>query len=651
MVWRNSGKAQNPRPMIKDIIHKNESATPCGGTLEKLHRDFPQCFDKNGNFDLQKFQNLISAEVPATHEGYGLDFLGRNYANLIAATDTETIVVPDGAHNSKPENAASENVYITGDNLDALKHLLKSYSNSVKCIYIDPPYNTGNDGFVYSDSFNFTAAQLEQRLGVDEERAERILDLTSRRSSSHSAWLTFMASRLFLARDLLTDDGVIFISIDDNEQANLKLLCDSIFGEENFVAQFTRKGSGGRQDSKHYAIVHEYVLCYSSHVRLFESGKIRKEGKIYPYWDEKKKKHYNLQLLRKWGENSRRTDRPNLYYPIKDPDGKDFYPMLNEKDEGCWRWGKETMQKNIDNGNVEFKKKKGKWVAYEKMFEVSDGEQNTQLFTTVIDDIKNTTGATLLKALIGDKVFSYPKPVDLIKRICCLANTHGDDIILDFFSGSATTAHAVMQLNAEENGEGRRKFIMVQLPEATPQGSPARNAGYATIDQIGMERIRRAAEKIRGENPLFAGKMDLGFKHFTLHSVARKTLDRLEKFDPHAALTDDDILKTFGRETVLATWLVGDGYGLTAKPQELRLAKYTAYTIGRHIYLLEGGDFDNSAMVALIEKYGNDPAFNPTEIVAFGYSFNYGQTEMLRSNLRMLHDGAKHLKAELHIRY
>lgn len=250
--------------------------------------------------------------------------------------------------------------------------------------------------------------------------------------------------------------------------------------------------------------------------------------------------------------------------------------------------------------------------------------------------------------LFGKRCFDFPKPVSLLKFICKIGSDE-DSIILDFFSGSATTAQAVMQLNADD--KGRRKFIMVQLPEATPQGSPARNAGYATIDQIGMERIRRAAEKIRGENPLFAGKMDLGFKHFTLHSVARNTLDRLEKFDPHAALTDDDILRTFGRETVLATWLVGDGYGLTAKPQELRLAKYTAYTIGRHIYLLEGGNFDNSAMVALIEKYGNDPAFNPTEIVAFGYSFNYGQTEMLRSNLRMLYDGAKHLKAELHIRY
>lgn len=644
--------------MIKQIIQNNQSVTPDSRINETLHRDFPQCFDKNGNFDLQKFKNILPQEnsdaspaISTTREGYGLQFLGRNYANLIAATDTETVVVPDIAHNSLPENADSGNIYISGDNLDALKHLLKSYSRSVKCIYIDPPYNTGNDGFVYRDNFNFTTQELENRLGVDSDKAQRILDLTSRRSSSHSAWLTFMASRLFLARDLLTDDGVIFISIDDNEQANLKLLCDSIFGEENFVAQFTRKGSGGRQDSTFYAIVHEYVLCYAHHVDFFKSGNIKKEDESFSFWDEKKQRRYNRQLLRKWGENSRRADRPNLYYSIKDPDGNDFYPMLNDKEEGRWRWGKETMQKNIDEGNVEFVLRKGKWEAYEKLFEVSNGESNTQLFTTIIDDINNSTGAKLLKDLIGDRVFSYPKPVDLIKRICCLANTKSNDIILDFFSGSATTAHAVMQLNAEENGEGKRKFIMVQIAEETPEGSPARNAGYTTIDQIGMERIKRAAKKIREENPLFAGKMDLGFKHFTLQGVETNTLDRLTAFAPEPMLTDDDILKTFGKETVLATWLVNDNYGFTAKPSVLPLAQYTAYTIGTHIYLLEGQNFDEDSVVALVNKYFNEPAFNPTEIVAFGYSFNYAQIEMLRKNIKMLQQGKKNLQVELHIRY
>ena len=591
--------------------------------------------------------------------------MGRNYANLIAATDTETIVVPDEAHNSKPENAASENIYITGDNLDALKHLLKSYSGSIKCIYIDPPYNTGNDGFVYSDSFNFTAAQLEQRLGVDEEKAARILDLTSRRSASHSAWLTFMASRLFLVRDLLTDDGVIFISIDDNEQANLKLLCDSIFGEENFVAQFNWRKKTGANDEKDIATMTEYIICYSKSKELSIADNIWKRDETAI-----KKSRYTLsdEFVEERGKFYYDTlDRGGLQYSdslnygIKAPDGGIIYPNGRDKfvnDGWIWKWGKDKIEWGLKNKFLEFvpsnKSAASKYTIKYKVYEFVDNEgkrreQKGRAYSNLILSPINQQGNSDIKEIFNNQVpFSNPKPISLIKYLINTIKTY-DSIILDFFSGSATTAQAVMQLNAAD--KGRRKFIMVQLPEVTPQGSPARNAGYATIDRIGMERIRRAADKIREENPLFAGKMDLGFKHFTLHSVARNTLDRLDKFDPHAALTDDDILKTFGRETVLATWLVSDGYGFAAKPQELRLAKYTAYTIGWHIYLLEGGNFDNNSMVALIEKYGNDPAFNPTEIVAFGYSFNYEQTEMLRSNLRMLYDGAKHLKAELHIRY
>ena len=176
----------------------------------------------------------MSNKIAINNEGYELKFLGKNYARLLASVDTTTVVVPDEEHNQKAENKDSQNIYISGDNLDGLKHLLKSYAHKVKCIYIDPPYNTGSDGFVYNDSFNFTAAELSTKLSIDEEYAQRILDLTKRGSASHSAWLTFMYPRLLLARDLLTDDGVIFISIDDNECHNLKLICDDVFGEENF---------------------------------------------------------------------------------------------------------------------------------------------------------------------------------------------------------------------------------------------------------------------------------------------------------------------------------------------------------------------------------------------------------------------------------
>lgn len=206
--------------MIKDIIAANEGVTPSGHEIAVLKEHFPSCFHSDGSFDLERFKEYLSDKVAVVNEGYELRFLGKNYARLLASLDTTTVVVPDKEHNSKPENANSQNIYISGDNLDGLKHLLKSYARKVKCIYIDPPYNTGSDGFVYNDSFHFTAEELSEKLSISEEQAQRILDLTKRGSASHSAWLMFMYPRLLLARDLLCDDGTIFISIDDNEQAN-----------------------------------------------------------------------------------------------------------------------------------------------------------------------------------------------------------------------------------------------------------------------------------------------------------------------------------------------------------------------------------------------------------------------------------------------
>ena len=225
--------------------------------------------------------------------------------------------------------------------------------------------------------------------------------------------------------------------------------------------------------------------------------------------------------------------------------------------------------------------------------------------------------------------------------------TSKTDIILDFFSGSATTAHAVMRLNSED--DGNRKFIMVQIPEQTPKDSEARKAGYETIDQIGQERIRRVAAKIQKEKPLFAG--DLGFKHYTLQDVPQNTLDRLELFDPKGMVGEEDILDKFGKDTVLETWCVKDGYGFGANASELKLANYTAYHCGSHLYFVEGNDFDENAMIALIDKYHSDPAFNPQNIVLFGYSFSFTQTEMLRKNLNTLKDCAKNLNINMDIRY
>lgn len=206
--------------MIKDITNSNEAVLPNTKQIEVLKENFPACFKEDGSFDIERFKEYLNDSLTVTNEGYELKFLGKNYARLLASVDTTTVVVPDEEHNNKLENKDSQNIYISGDNLDGLKQLLKSYQGEVKCIYIDPPYNTGSDGFVYNDNFNFTIEELSTKLSIDEEQAKRILDLTKRGSASHSAWLMFMYPRLLLARDLLTKDGVIFISIDDNECHN-----------------------------------------------------------------------------------------------------------------------------------------------------------------------------------------------------------------------------------------------------------------------------------------------------------------------------------------------------------------------------------------------------------------------------------------------
>src|SRR5690554_5625077 len=252
--------------MIKDILNKNEKMTPNSKEIAILKEHFPSCFKSDGTFDIEKFKGFLSDKITVTDEGYELKFLGKNYARLLASVDTTTVITPNEEHNSKPENKNSENIYISGDNLDGLKHLLKSYSGQVKCIYIDPPYNTGTDGFVYNDNFDFTVDSLSEKLSISEEQAQRILDLTKRGSASDSAWLMFMYPRLLLARDLLSSEGTIFISIDDNEQANLKLICDDVFGIDNFVAQIIVQSNKRGQTYKQLAKTHEYILVYTRNI-------------------------------------------------------------------------------------------------------------------------------------------------------------------------------------------------------------------------------------------------------------------------------------------------------------------------------------------------------------------------------------------------
>jgi adenine-specific DNA-methyltransferase len=612
--------------------------------------------------DMEETKEFLSDKITVTGEGYELKFLGKNYARLLASIDTTTVVVPDEEHNSKPENASSENIYISGDNLDGLKHLLKSYSQKVKCIYIDPPYNTGSDGFVYNDSFNFTVEELSEKLSISEERAQRILDLTKRGSASHSAWLTFMYPRLLLARDLLADDGVIFISIDENEQANLKLLCDDVFGEDKLVSNIIWQKKTGASDAKGIATITENIITYckkpvlENWMNTFTENLDARDLERYRCQDEHfedRGPYYPDTLDRGSIQYS-----DNMNYSIEAPDGTLVWPNDRQEffnDGWTWKWSKEKVKWGIENDYILFSRssnKKTGWTIQYKVYLLVDNEGNPKVggsaYKNLITDCLNSEATARIKELFGFKAFDNPKPTSMINYLINTLKLEQSDILLDFFSGSATSAEAVMTSNI--NNELDLKFIMVQLQENILSKKPAYNYGYRTIDQIGMERIIRAAKAIKKEHPDTTA--DLGFKHFTLVEPPQNTLDKLEKFDPNdnKLFADNDLLKDFGKPTVLATWLVRDGYGLTTNAEELDFAGYKGYYIGKHLYLIDP-ELSNKAIEAIVVKYETDGSFNPENVVLFGYSFTWTETEALKINLKRLKDTEKNLRINFDIRY
>lgn len=645
--------------MVKDVITENEKVALNEKEIAILKEHFPTCFKSDGSFDLLRFSEFLKNDIDISHEGYELKFLGKNYSRLLASLDTETVIVPDETHNSLPENVNSKNVYISGDNLDGLKHLLKSYAGKIKCIYIDPPYNTGTDGFVYSDKFNFSVDSLVERLSITQEQAEHILDLTTRGSASHSAWLMFMYPRLQLARDLLSDDGSIFISIDDNEQANLRIICDDIFGEENCLGTIARAtGQTTGQDSGGLGSSFDYAFVYGRHPELDIAGIPLNSHDLKRFDNEDERGWYAYDQLRKTGSNDRREDRPNMYYAIKNPDGEDLYPTATAGYDSRWRVERKTYDKLVEDDYILWKKtiRNGEkvWWPYVKYY----AEGRTKRPSPLWNDLDGNKKATReVRALFDNvKVFDYVKPVAFINRIIQIApNMQDGDIILDFFSGSATTAHAVMDWNIEN--ESKYKYIMVQLPAELDTSVSSQKVTFdflrkighhGTLDEVGQERILRAAKKIREKNP--ETDVDLGFKHYTLKEISQTTLDKLVKFDNSNFITNTTIYDEFGVNTVLTTWLVHDNYGFVNNCKMIDLDGYTAYWCENHLYLINP-HLTEEAIKALIEKYNSEGGFNPQNIVLFGYSFNFVEMENLKTNVKILRDSEKNLKINLDIRY
>ena len=490
--------------------------------IKKIKELFPNVVSEiivNGETKLTIDFDLLKEELGAAidtdkKERYQMSWPDKNKARLLANSQITATLRPDLDKSVNFDE--TKNIYIEGDNLDVLKLLRETYLSKVKMIYIDPPYNTGND-FVYADDFSISVEEYMTKSGQISEDGGKLFHNTDSNGRFHTDWLNMIYPRLKIARDLLTDDGIIFISIDDAEVFNLKKVCDEIFGESNFVCNFVRKNKAGSgHDSASIAIEFDYILCYSKNIKECSINQeivdISKDPK-YKLQDEyvARRGKYYLRDLDYRGSYSEGLD-----YPIETPDGTIIYSGGKFGKPNTWRWSKAKFDWGIKNGYIVFQKKTDGWKVYIKQYQYVDNNdepyQRTIPYRALVD-FSNGQGSIECGELLGSNVFSYPKSTDLLCHLLKIG-TQKDSLVLDFFSGSATTAHAVMKLNAEDGGN--RRFILVQLPELCDVNSEAYTAGYTNICEIGEERIRRSGKKVLSENN--DKTVDIGFRVLRLDS-------------------------------------------------------------------------------------------------------------------------------------
>ena len=638
---------------VQDIFD-NKNITANSKQLAILKQNFPQCFDKSGKFDIEMLSQILGIEN-IKKEGFELKFLGKSYARLMANLNPKTLLMPDIDHNSKNENA--QNLLIKGDNLEVLKHLKNAYFESIKMIYIDPPYNTGSDGFVYKDDRKFSVDELSSLTGISQEEAKRVLEFTAKGSNSHSAWLSFIYPRLYIARELLRDDGVIFISIDDNEQAQLKILCDEIFGEENFVGNFKWiKTATPPSLSKTLRRKMEYILCYSKKQILGFNGDEISGG--------------DMPLLNSGNRNVILNFPPNsVIFKIDDgiyiKSNKDRVILLDDLEIQCsknknsfrlqgeFKWTQETLNEEILNGTKLIVKSNKFAIRYERN-EIRNKLPADILSKDECNVLTNEEATKEINELFHCKVFDTPKPISLLKYLIRIS-TADNDIILDFFAGSGTTAHAVMAQNLEDGGN--RKFILVQLDEKIDE----RNSKVAydfcknelksdnpTIFDITKERILRAAQSLS----LSRDDARLKFKIFSTVPLLKSYLDKYLDGDsdtkepnlfPKNELSKDDFT------ALLTTFAVYDGVKLTDELKRVDLGGYEAYYAQKKLYLINE-NFNGKNLKALVEKIDSDKEFAPEKIVIYEPSFESSRWRELDEAIKN-YANKKNLQISLIVRH
>jgi adenine-specific DNA-methyltransferase len=591
--------------------------------LSFLKENYPNVIRDN-EINLEELKSVLDLPIDEKVNGYGLNFVGRNFSRAKYAQKTEKEL---RLNTSLSKNIdTTENLVLKGDNLDSLKILKNHYSEKIKCIYIDPPYNTTSDDFVYPDKFDKEEAEVLGLANLSESDFER-MDFSFKTKKSHNGWLAFIYPRLLLARDLLSKDGVIFISIDDNEQANLKLLCDDIFGEENFVGLMTiQSNPRGSQSSKNLSSVHEYIFMYAKSEQDMELKGVSKEvGSINDYTEtEENGRMYRYLGLRQRGGAWKKEDRPKLHYSIfinpknrkvslvySDEYCIEVIPKRPTGELGRWTWGKEKFESNKDLIIGKPINRTGiddAWDIFRKdYFDDDEGNEKTAKVKTIWieKEINYQNAKNELKDLFNNsELFDYPKPTYIVKRLISMLYLSNNDIFLDFFAGSGTTGHAVMQLNAEDGG--KRKFILCQIDETIKENKPAfkfcvENNLPPVISSITIERLKRAGEKIAKEiedanikTGMFEEEMkqvpDIGFKVFDSVDATKLKVDDKGQISINENKTDAlsriyNMIFTVGLDEP------------TQVPEEV--VKDCIYKIGNHYYItnsekINSDDYSNA---------------------------------------------------------
>lgn len=575
-------------------LNKLKMQTPnkCEENIEKLKELFPQIVSEEKiDFDILK-QLLSDTIVEADDERYRLDWVGKKASLLKSNIPIYKTLRPCEDESVDFEN--TQNLYIEGDNFEVLKVLSESYLNKIKMIYIDPPYNTGKD-FVYRDNFTKSKNEFESEIGLRDEEGNKLFKNTDSNGRFHSDWLSMMYERLLVARDLLKDDGVIFISIDDNEVHNLRKICDEVFGERNFVGNSIWQSRTSISDDHEISMNHNHTIIYS---KCYEKLKF--------YGEKLDKSEYSNKdddIRGPWKLVPLDANKPggNTYYPILNPKtNEEFWPPEGRS----WAINPNDYQKLFDDNRIAFGVN-GDSAPKKKLFYLERLKKgDTKTPSSILLNAGTTkNGSNEVCTLLGrKKIFSYPKPTSFISRLIQYGiYTEKDQIILDFFSGSSTTAHAVMDLNAQDGGN--RKFIMVQLPEITDEKSEAFKAGYKNICEIGKERIRRAGKKIKEENKDKENiqNLDIGFRVLKVDSTNFKEVYY------HPNKLDQEQLKMFesnikeDRSDLDLLFAVMIDLGI-----ELSLKITTKILSNKKLYLIENSEliacFENDITLAVIEE-------------------------------------------------